>query len=135
MTLPAAAPSRPTALIVEDQPPFRSAVRDLVAIAFPAARVVEAFDGISALASFAECRPALVVMDIGLPDADGIELAARLLSLAPETVVVVMSIDDSARTRHRALAAGAAAFIPKDSLFAHLEPMLRALNAVAVCKP
>ncbi len=123
------------ALIVDDQASMRRALRDLLNMSFPAARVVEAANGAAAVELFTGARPKLVLMDVCLPDAGGIDLARQVKTLAPETVVVVVSIDKSARTRALALAAGAAAFIAKDRLYEELTPLLQGLSRLEAGTP
>lgn len=114
-------------LIVEDQAPMRAALRDFLALAFPALQVIEAEDGATAMALFAQHRPSLVLMDVCLPDANGIELARRIKEMAPATVVVVMSIQNGTHIVESALAAGAAVFISKDRIFTELTPLISRL--------
>jgi DNA-binding NarL/FixJ family response regulator len=114
-------------LIVEDQAPMRAALRDFLVLSFPALRVIEAADGVTAMALFAEHRPPLVLMDVCLPDTNGIELTRRIKALAPATVVVVMSIQNGAHIVEQALAAGAAVFISKDRIFTELAPLIARL--------
>ena len=123
-----AANSTPIVLIVEDQAPMRAAIRDFLAQSFPAWQVLEAADGATALSVFTGHRPPLVLMDVGLPDTNGIELTRRIKTLAPETAVVVMSIQNSAHIVEQALAAGAAVFISKDRIFTELAPLIANLN-------
>ena len=119
----------PVVLIVEDQAPIRAALRDFLALSFPACHVLEAANGATAIKVFTEHRPPLVLMDVCLPDSDGIELTHRIKGLAPETVVVVMSIQTGAHVVERALAAGAVAFIGKDRLSTELVPLIAKLNS------
>lgn len=87
---PAAAAPAYTALVVDDEVPIRRAVRHALLDGHPAvvARVVEAGTAAAALAHAAAERPALVVLDLGLPDADGAtvcrELRARLVDARTE---------------------------------------------------
>jgi DNA-binding NarL/FixJ family response regulator len=116
------------ALIVEDQVPMRAALRDFLTLTFPRLQWLEAGDGASAMALFTERRPPLVLMDVCLPDENGIELTGRIKTMAPETVVVVMSIQSSAHLVEHALGAGAVAFISKDRIFAELAPLIAGLR-------
>ena len=116
--------SAPKVLIVEDQAPMRAALRDFLTLSFPAWQVLEAADGVTAMKVFTEHRPPLVLMDVCLPDTNGIELTRRIKAIAPETVVVVMSIQNSAHIVEQALAAGAAVFISKDRIFTELAPLI-----------
>lgn len=115
-------------LIVDDQQSMRSVLCDLFAISFPLVRVLEADSGVSAFEAFLETRPNLVLMDVFLPDSNGIELTRRIISHAEETVVIMMSTDHSARTRELAAAAGARQFIAKEQIFEQLMPLLSQLN-------
>ncbi|MCB1805952.1 MAG: hypothetical protein KDJ99_12645, partial [Candidatus Competibacteraceae bacterium] len=57
-----------SALVVEDQPPMRAALCDLLHMLLPAVQVLEAADGTTAHEIFARERPLLVLMDVCLPD-------------------------------------------------------------------
>jgi DNA-binding NarL/FixJ family response regulator len=84
-----------TVLIVDDHPSFRvSARRLLEAEGFDV--VGEAVDGVSALAAARMLAPRIVVLDVGLPDADGFDIATALTAgEAPPAVVLVSSRDVS----------------------------------------
>jgi DNA-binding NarL/FixJ family response regulator len=120
----------PKVLIVEDQAPMRATLRDFLTLSFSAWQVLEAADGVTAMRVFTEHRPPLVLMDVCLPDTNGIELARRIKAEAPETVVVVMSIQTGPHVAEQALAAGAAAFIGKDRLSTELAPLIAKLNSI-----
>ena len=116
--------SAPKVLIVEDQAPMRAALRDFLILSFPAWQVLEAADGGTAMKVFTEHRPSLVLMDVCLPETNGIKPPRRIKAIAPETVVVVMSIQNGAHIVEQALAAGAAVFISKDRIFTELAPLI-----------
>jgi DNA-binding NarL/FixJ family response regulator len=73
----------------------------------------EASTGREALALAQTLTPDVVLMDIQMPDIDGIETTAALHRTVPQSVVVILSIQDDAQTRGRATAAGAIAFVEK----------------------
>ena len=106
---------------------MRAALRDFLGLTFPSWQVLEAADGAAAMRVFLELRPPLVLMDVCLPDVNGIELTRRIKALAPETTVVVMSIQNGAHIVEQALAAGAAVFISKDRIFTELAPLINRL--------
>jgi len=118
-------------LIVEDQAPMRAALREFLALSFPASRVLEAVDGATAMEQFIEHHPPLVLMDVCLPDENGIELTRCIKAIAPEATVVVMSIQNGAHIVEQALAAGAAVFISKDRIFNELAPLIAQLNQLS----
>jgi DNA-binding NarL/FixJ family response regulator len=104
---------RRTVLIVDDHDAFRAAARALLeAGGFEV--VGEAEDGASALAAVAALRPAVVLLDIQLPDLDGFAVAAQLPVDGP---TVVLTSSRSASSFRRRLAAHPAwRFIPKSEL-------------------
>lgn len=119
-------PNRPvTVLIVEDRKSFRAVLREFLALKFPDCKLLEAATGARALQQFDQHQPRLVLMDIQLPDINGIEATRCIKARSPDTVVIAMSMMNEAHIADRALAAGATAFISKDHLFRDLEPLIR----------
>ncbi len=94
--------------------------------------VAEAADGLEALRLTAEHQPDLLILDIGMPKLNGIDVAARAQKLerAPRTIILSMHSDESYIIR--ALAAGARAYLLKDATD---EDLLPAVRAVATGKP
>ena len=117
---------RKTVLIVEDQALLRQTLRDFLQNAFPDCNFLDVADGASALQACKACRPVLVLMDKCLPDADGIELTARLKNLYPAVQVIVISYMRGEVYVQRALAAGARAYLVKDDLATKLIPAVAA---------
>lgn len=120
-----------TVLIVEDQALMRQTLHDFLQDAFPGCNFREAADGAAALEACKACRPNLVLMDICLPDADGIELTVRLKSLYPELHVIVVSYRSGEAYVKHALAAGARAYVVKDDLLTELIPAVAAAIGIA----
>jgi DNA-binding NarL/FixJ family response regulator len=116
-----------TILIVDDHPVFRFGLRALIG-AEPDMQIAgEAASGAEALA-FAAGHPLdLVLMDINLPDMNGLEVTRRLRALQPEARVLVISMLDDA-TVFNALKAGACGYILKG---ASGEETVRAMRAAA----
>ena len=104
-----------TVLIVDDHAGFRSLARRLlVAAGFEV--IGEAEDGASALASAQRLRPAVVLLDVQLPDCDGFEVARRLDDAGLAAATVLVSTRDSAAYRRRLATSPARGFIPKSEL-------------------
>ena len=102
-------------LVVDDDPAFRGlAVRMLERMGFAVAG--EAATVAEAVALATDLRPDAALVDVGLPDGDGVALARTLCALPWRPRVVVTSTDRDATTSEGARAAGAAGFIPKDDL-------------------
>lgn len=103
--------------IVDDHPGFRrSAARSLAAAGWEV--VGEAEDGAGALAAVPECEPDVVLLDVGLPDISGIEVARQLLERSPGLAVVMVSTHDRADYGELAAASGARGFLSKLDLSA-----------------
>jgi two-component system KDP operon response regulator KdpE len=118
--------SQPTILIVDDEPPIRRFLRS--SLAAQGYRVVEADTGEAALRQIAETRPDLIVLDLGLPDRDGIELI-REIRQSVETPIVVLSVRDDEKGKVQALDLGASDYITKpfgtEELLARVRAALR----------
>jgi DNA-binding NarL/FixJ family response regulator len=105
----------PTILIVDDHAGFRRAARDMLeAEGF---RVVgESATGGDALAAAKRIQPAVVLLDIGLPDIDGLQVAAQLTAADHERAVILTSSRDAADYLALVASSGARGFIPKHEL-------------------
>jgi DNA-binding NarL/FixJ family response regulator len=103
-------------LVVDDQAPFRVAVRAVIDRA-PGFRLVgEAGDGAEALQQVADLDPDLVLMDIKMPVLDGIETTARLVADGHRPVVFLLSTYDRTDLPDGVTASGAAAYLHKEEL-------------------
>jgi two-component system, NarL family, response regulator NreC len=94
--------------------------------------VAEAADGLEALRLCEEHRPDIVILDIGMPKLNGIDVAARIQKLDWPPGVIVLSMHSDESYVLRALAAGARAYLLKDATD---EDLLPALRAVASGRP
>jgi DNA-binding NarL/FixJ family response regulator len=104
-----------TILIVDDHPAFRQAARAILeAEGYDV--VGEAVNGTEAFEAVERLRPDLVLLDIGLPDLDGIEVAGRLTTADRSLAVVLTSSRDACDYRPRLESSGARGFIPKGEL-------------------
>jgi DNA-binding NarL/FixJ family response regulator len=116
-------------LIVEDQDFMRRVLREFLQSAFPDKNIMEAEDGRSALVLCRERHPGVVLMDVGLPDANGIELTAQVKQMLPDTAVIIVSTHTGSAYTERARAAGAFAYVAKDAVHQDLLPAIRAALA------
>src|SRR3954447_14709890 len=82
-------------LTVDDQAVFRGVAREVIE-ATPGFRTIgEATSGVEALDAVDRLSPDLVLLDVRMPGMDGIEVARRLAASHPETVVVLITIEES----------------------------------------
>jgi DNA-binding NarL/FixJ family response regulator len=115
----------PTSIvIVEDHSLIRDGLRMLLALERKFQLVGEAGNVADARAVIALKQPTIAIIDVGLPDGDGIELAATLIQANPLLRVLMLTGDLSSATVARALAMGAHGYVHKqhnaDELFAAL---------------
>jgi CheY-like chemotaxis protein len=102
-------------LVIDDDPAFRAlAVRMLAGMGL--AVVGEAGSVAAAKRAASDLRPESALVDVGLPDGDGVALAGILASLPWRPRVVLTSSDPEATSAEGARSVGAAAFIAKDDL-------------------
>lgn len=102
-------------LIVDDDPAFRRLAGQIVAgLGFDVAG--EAGTVADAVVAAADLHPEAVLVDVGLPDGDGIVLAAQLVTLPWRPRVVLTSSDPEAVSAAAAQRAGATGFLPKHEL-------------------
>jgi DNA-binding NarL/FixJ family response regulator len=102
-------------LVVDDDPVFRVLARRVMS-GSGLSVVGEADSAAGALAAAAELRPDALLVDVGLPDGDGIALARQLAALPWQPRVVLTSIDADAASPQDLLRSGADGFAPKDEL-------------------
>ena len=100
-------------LLVDDEPSVRSGLRMWFSLQPDIAVVGEAGDGVEALELAHQLRPDVVVMDVSMPELDGLSSTARLRADRPESAVVVLTLHDNGEARARARDAGACAFVGK----------------------
>jgi DNA-binding NarL/FixJ family response regulator len=81
-------------LTVDDQELFRDIARDVIEATDGFEVAGEACNGEEALEAVARLAPQLVLLDVRMPGIDGVEVARRLAASHPETVVVLVSMDE-----------------------------------------
>lgn len=114
-------------LIADDHPMFRLGLRMLLQPAADMEVVGETATGVETVQMAAELRPDVILMDINMPDLNGIEAARRIMAAYPSVAILVITmIDDD--TVFTAMRAGARGYLLKG---AEGEETLRAIRAVA----
>lgn len=109
-----------TVVIVDDHPVVRSGVRGMLSGEPDIAVAGEAASGQEALAVVRATAPDVVLMDLRMPDGDGATATAQIVALGQKTRVVVLTTYETDADILRAVEAGAAGYLLKDSSRADL---------------
>jgi DNA-binding NarL/FixJ family response regulator len=103
-------------LIVDDQAPFRAAMKAVLRRTTEFELVGEAANGSEAVTLADELNPALVLMDINMPEMNGIDATRALVSRHPEVVVILCSTYDAGDLPPEVATSGARAYMNKEHL-------------------
>ncbi|MFI2271254.1 MULTISPECIES: response regulator transcription factor [Catenuloplanes] len=101
-------------LLADDEPVFRETIRELLDATPGLMVVAEAATGREAVAHAVSHRPDVVLMDVRMPDMDGIAATERITATDPAPQVLVLTTFDLDDHVYRALRAGASGFVLKD---------------------
>jgi DNA-binding NarL/FixJ family response regulator len=115
-------------LVVDDQAMVRAGFRLLLADEEDIEVVAEASNGLEAVTEAARTSPHVVLMDIRMPELDGLEATRRILAADPESRVLILTTFDLDEYVYRALQAGASGFVLKDD---PPEQLIAAVRTVA----
>ena len=100
-------------LVVEDFVPFRQVIYSTLA-KLPDLKVVgEASDGLEAVQKAEELKPDLILLDIGLPQLNGIEAARRIRKVSSKSKIVFLTQESSADVAQETLRLGALGYVVK----------------------
>jgi DNA-binding NarL/FixJ family response regulator len=114
--------------VVDDHPIVRDGLLQLLRTHAGFDPVGSAASGHEALEKVQQLRPQVVILDVALPDIDGIQVATRIHAALPGTAIVMLSMHASADFMIRALEAGALGYVLKESAS---EEIIDAVQAAA----
>jgi DNA-binding NarL/FixJ family response regulator len=124
-------PSTIRILVVDDYEPFRRFVCSTLRKRPTLQIVGEAADGLEAVQNAEELKPDLILLDIGLPTLNGIEVARRISTVAPESKVIFVTQESSPDMMQATLDLGAWGYVLKAKAASDL---LAAVDAVLLGK-
>jgi len=101
-------------MLADDQALFMEGLRLVLSVEAGIVVVGEAKDGKSAVALVESCRPNVVLMDLRMPELDGVEATKRIAARFPRVAVIVLTTFDDDVSIFRALRAGAVGYLVKD---------------------
>jgi two-component system, NarL family, nitrate/nitrite response regulator NarL len=114
-------------LIVDDKPNVRSGIRMVLQKHEDWTICAEAADGIEVVRKAAEFKPDVILLDISMPNMDGLTALPLIRDVSPESQIIVLTLHESLDTARAASRVGANAYIAK-SLMNELLPALEALQ-------
>ena len=100
-------------LIVDDLEHVRQGLRTILELTGGFNVVGEASNGLEAIQQVDQLQPEVVLMDLAMPQIDGLEATQRIKAEQPNTGIVMITIHDNEETREQATAAGVDAFLAK----------------------
>lgn len=112
-------------LIVDDHALVRHGIALIVRDSFDDAEIVEAEGAEAAMATLADGAPDVALVDVRMPDQDGIQLLKELKAEVPDLPVIMLTTFDHAKYARAALAEGAAGYMLKDSTPSDLGQAIR----------
>lgn len=101
-------------LIADDHPLLRQGIRNFLSLESDFEIIGEAGDGEEAIAKAAALHPDILLLDINMPKANGIEVATRLKASHPEIRVMALTIHDDENYMMKMIQSGAAGYLLKD---------------------
>lgn len=102
-------------MLVEDHALMRRTLGEIISTTEDIQVVAEASDGRSAVDKALAARPDVILMDIDLPEASGIQATREITAWLPQTRVVMLTVSSAEEDLYESLRAGAAGYITKDA--------------------
>jgi DNA-binding NarL/FixJ family response regulator len=115
-------------LVADDHPVFRRGMRAILSAEPETELVAEATDGEEAVALALELHPDVILMDLNMPRATGIEATQRILEVNPDTAILMLTMFEDDKSIFAAMRAGAHGYVLKGADGAET---LRAIHAAA----
>ena len=117
-----------TILLADDQALVRQGLKAMLSLEGDMAVVGEAGNGMEAIELAALLKPDIILLDVRMPEMDGLTALGRIKSVAPSSSVIMVTLYDEADYLLRAVNAGAAGYLLKD---ASREELIRAVRLTA----
>jgi DNA-binding NarL/FixJ family response regulator len=116
-------------LAVDDHPVFRGGIAALIAHQSDMSIVGEASNGLEAIRQFRTLRPDVTLMDLQMPEMNGVDATIAILGEFPDARIMVLTTYTGDVQVLRALKAGARAYLLKNLLYKELVETIRAVHA------
>jgi len=114
-------------LVADDSPLFRQFISSMLPMR-PEYRIIcEASDGLEAVQRVEELQPDLILLDIGMPNLNGIEVAKRIFQVVPGSKILFLSVNNDADVVGAALYTGAKGYLLKSDAGTEFWPGIEAV--------
>ena len=113
--------------IVDDHPVVRAGIRAILTAAADLNVIAEGADGHDALRVMDDLRPDVLVLDVNLPDINGVEVTRRLRGRGDLTPIIILTVHNDTQTIMGLLEAGATGYVLKDEALDRLAGAVRAV--------
>ena len=117
-----------TVLLADDHDLVREGLKILLDFEDDIEIVADARDGVEAVALAKQFRPDVVVMDLTMPNMNGIEATRQILAALPETKLLIVSAEGDKDRIEESLAVGAVGYISKESSLMEVPTAIREIN-------
>lgn len=116
-------------LLADDHAVMREGLRALLTASLGISVIADVSNGREALRRVEELKPDVLVMDIAMPDVNGIEAAHMIRAKSPTTRIIMLSMHSTSEHVYRAIEAGASGYVLKESAGAELIAAVHAVQA------
>jgi DNA-binding NarL/FixJ family response regulator len=121
--------NKPRILVADDHELVRRGIRGLLRARRGWKVIGEAANGREAVEKANKLKPDVAIVDISMPDVDGLQATREIREAAPTTKVVVLTMHESDQMVRRVLDAGALAYVLKSDLATHLVRAVKVVSA------
>ncbi|MEG9431905.1 response regulator transcription factor [Terriglobus sp. ADX1] len=122
-------------LCVDDHPLIREGIASAFQEHDDLELVAEATNGVEAIRSFRECQPDIVLMDLRMPEMDGIHATIEILKEFPKARIIILTTYAGDVSASRALKSGARGYLLKQMLRTDLIDTIRTVHSGRTCVP
>jgi len=103
-------------LLVDDHPLMRKGIRGVLEPYEDVTIVGEASNGLEAVNLANVFKPNVIIMDVNMPQMDGVQATRLIKQSLPKTTIIGLSVNESARVKEALLQAGASTYLNKDDV-------------------
>jgi len=122
-------PSRIRILVVDDHPMLREGIVAIIEAQPDMTVVGEGSDGAEAVTLYAQLKPDVILMDIQMPELDGVQAIERVRALSPSAAIIVLTTYPGDAQALRALRAGASGYLLKSCIRKDLLDTIRSVHS------